>query len=271
MGEMPGKRTERLVTRDGVELVFDLVGEGPTVLLHHGFAADARVNWEQPGIVAALAERGRRVVALDARGHGRSGKPHDPAAYGGSAMVEDCRELLERLGLEAVDVVGYSMGGRVAALLAAREPRVRCAVLGGVSRRLLDRAGADQEAASGTWFTAIADALEAEDPATVVDPVARGFRAFAERTGADRHALAAIQRAAPPPSVDLGAIRCPVLVLAGDRDELVGDPAVLARAVPGAELAVVQGDHLGAVLDPAFTAAILAFLDRYSPVAEPAR
>jgi pimeloyl-ACP methyl ester carboxylesterase len=267
MGGGSEPRVEQLITRDGLRLVYDVVGEGPTVLLHHGFAADARINWGQPGIVAALAARGRRVVALDARGHGRSDRPHDPAAYAGATMMEDCRELMDQLEVDALDVVGYSMGGRVAALLAAREPRVRSVVLGGVSLRLLHRRRAPQDAPGATPFTGIADALEAEDPAGITDPVARGFRTFAERTGADRLALAAIQRAEPPPAVELGAISCPVLVLAGDRDELVGDPSELARAIPGAELVVVHGDHLGAVLDPAFTQAIISFLDRCSPVA----
>ena len=240
---------------DGLELAYDVDGEGPPVVLHHGFAADVDANWVRPGIVDALVRSGRTVVALDARGHGRSAKPHDPDAYRGAVMARDVSALLDRLGMGAVDVVGYSMGGLVTSLLLADEPRVRSAVLGGVGARLILRTGPAMPAA------AIAAALEAEDPTTITGAVPRAFRAFADSTGADRLALAAIQRAGLAPAPDLSHVRVPVLVIAGDRDDLVGDPSVLASAIPGARCTTVSGDHLSAVYDPRFAAELVAFLD----------
>jgi pimeloyl-ACP methyl ester carboxylesterase len=108
---------------------------------------------------------------------------------------------------------------------------------------------------------AIAAALEAEDPSTISGAVPRAFRAFADSTGADRFALAAIQRAGLAPAPDLSSVGVPVLVIAGDRDDLVGDPAVLAAAIPGARHVTVSGDHLSAVYDPRFAAEVVAFLD----------
>jgi pimeloyl-ACP methyl ester carboxylesterase len=240
---------------DGLELAYDVRGDGPPVVLHHGFAADAEGNWVRPGIVDALVASGRRVVALDARGHGRSAKPHDPDAYRGPVMADDVSALLDHLGLGEVDVVGYSMGGLVTSLLLAGEPRVRSAVLGGVGSRLILRSGPPMPAG------AIAAALEAEDPSTVTGAVPKAFRAFADSTGADRLALAAIQRAGLPPRPDLSGVRVPVLVITGDRDVLVGDPAELAAAIPGARSVVVSGDHLSAVYDPRFAAEVVGFLD----------
>lgn len=259
---------------DGVPIAYDVAGEGPAVLLHHGFAADSTLNWVQPGVVDALLAAERRVITFDARGHGRSGKPHDSRAYDGMVMVDDVRGLLDHLKVEAIDAVGYSMGGLVTAALMVTEPRVLSAVLGGVGRRLvlsssgagLDGPGGESGGDADLAFGVIAEALEVEDPADITDEQGRNFRAFADITGADRRALAALQRSRRSPSVELSTVSVPVLVLAGDRDDLVGDPAELAAAIPGAELVVVEGDHLQAVFDPAFTSAIVEFLARVSPV-----
>jgi pimeloyl-ACP methyl ester carboxylesterase len=241
---------------DGLELTYDVTGEGPPVVLHHGFAADADANWVRPGIVDVLVGSGRTVVALDARGHGRSAAPHDPQAYRGPAMARDVSALLDHLGIGSVDVVGYSMGGLVTSLLLADEPRLRSAVLGGVGARLILRTGGPPRPAA-----AIAAALAADDPSTITGAVPKAFRAFADSTGADRLALAAIQRAGLAPAPDLSQVAVPVLVIAGDRDDLVGDPSVLAAAIPGARHVVVSGDHLSAVYDPRFAAEVVAFLD----------
>lgn len=275
--------TGSFTATDGVRIVFDVRGEGPAVVLSHGFAADADLNWVQPGVVDALVGSGRQVVTLDARGHGRSGKPHDPRAYDDLVMVEDVQALLDHLGLESVDAVGYSMGGLVTAALMVADSRVRSAVLGGVGHWLITSAFASASgvgdggaggaggAGSATGgaelaFDAIAEALLTDDPDAIEDEQAKGFRAFADITGADRLALAALQRSNRHSGIDVGSVSIPVLVLAGDRDELVGDPARLVAAIPGAELAVVHGDHLQAVFDPEFSAALVRFLDRVSPV-----
>ena len=121
---------------DGLEIAYLDAGHGPAVILSHGFAADHRINWVVPGVVDALVAAGRRVVAPDARGHGRSAKPHDPEAYAGDAMGRDIQALLDHLGLTQVDVVGYSMGSLVSARLVPLEPRAHSLILGGVGGRM---------------------------------------------------------------------------------------------------------------------------------------
>ena len=244
-------------TFDGKRLAYLDSGTGSPVVLLHGFASDHRGNWVAPGVVAALVAAGHRVVALDARGHGHSEKPHDPAAYGEDAMVRDVQSLLDHLDLSAVTVVGYSMGSLVALRLTPRDSRVRAVVLGGVGAHLGDEHRPRNR-------DAIADALETDDPTTVTDAAARAFRAFADSTHADRLALAAIQRAPLGDGAELSKIAVPAMVLTGDADTLVGRPEGLAAKIPGATATVVSGDHLTAVMDPAFTAAIVAFADRHA-------
>ena len=241
----------RFETFDGIELTYDDEGEGTSVLLLHGFAADADINWRRPGVIDALVADGRRVISYDARGHGRSDKPHDPKAYGGNAMVKDATALLDHLDVGDVDVAGYSMGALVALRLVGAESRVQSAVLGGIG---------GQAGPKESDRARIADALEADD-ASKAGGQAKAFRSFADTTGADLRALAAIQRAqlmmAP---VDLTAVKVPVLVLVGDRDDLAKKPEKLAAKIPGATVEIVSGSHLSAVNDPKFARAIVRFV-----------
>jgi pimeloyl-ACP methyl ester carboxylesterase len=249
----------RWVAPDGVGIEYEVTGSGPAVMLLHGFGSNTEVNWVRTGVLDALAEAGHTVVAYDARGHGLSDAPHEESAYAGSAMVDDATGLIEHLGLGELAVVGYSMGAQVAVRLAARHPAVRRAVLGGAGSRLL----APQPGERPYPADAIAAALEADDPASITDPVARSYRAFADATGADRLALAALQRARAADDRTgalLARLEVPVLVVVGERDTLVGDPGALVGALPRARLEVVPGDHLSAVASPAFATAVVRFL-----------
>jgi len=241
---------------DGTTIAFDDLGEGPPVVMLHGFAADAHANWHQPKVVETVVATGRRVITPDARGHGRSGKPHDIDAYKNQAMPRDVSALLDHLGLDEVDLVGYSMGARITAQVAMREPRVRSIVLGGVGVGVVQ--GRGPAGAEG-----IAAALTAPDASSIADATARGFRRFAESTGADREALAAVMRAGMGEGTQsIDTLSIPALVICGDKDELVGPPQALADLLSSAELVIVNGDHLSAVGDPRFRNAIADFLSR---------
>jgi len=249
---------ERFESFDGREIAYLDVGEGPAVVLLHGFAANHRVNWVTPGVVEAVRASGRRVLAPDARGHGESDKPHEPEAYAGNTAERDVRALLDHVGLDAVDVVGYSMGAITAARVVPMEPRTRALVLGGVGERIASGAGLPNR-------TSIADVLTAERPHGIENAAGRAFRTFADATGADRAALAALLRAPRDETGDVGAIAVPTLVIVGDGDVLAGPPEALAERIPGAVSITVQGDHLSAVNDPMFSASIVTFLDSVSP------
>lgn len=233
---------------DGTTIHYTDEGTGPAVLLLHGFASSADINWRRPGLVDALVEAGFRVIAPDARGHGRSDKPHDPAAYANDALARDVSALLDHLGLDQVHVVGYSMGGIVGLAAATRDPRVRSLVVGGVGR---NAALLEEDRA------AIADALEGGDQAS---PRAKAFRAFAQATGGDLEALAALQRARYVHESRPEDVRVPVLVVTGTDDTLAGPPEALAARIPGARAVSVPGDHLNAVTKPELRAAVLDFL-----------
>ena len=241
---------------DGTRIAYAVQGSGPAVLLLHGFAADHVLNWARPGVIDALTSAGRRVVATDARGHGASDKPHDPDRYAGDAMVRDARAVLDHLGVVEVDVIGYSMGSMVAARLVPDEPRTRALVLGGVGATVTPpRSG-------GRAPEAIAAALLADNPPSIENVAGKAFREFADFTGADRHALAALSRSdALRYAVRFDAITVPTLVVAGADDTLIRSPSLLADRLPSARSVTVAGDHLGAPYDPAFSLALVDFLE----------
>jgi len=255
-----GSEQHSLRSSDGVTIAYRHwpAGDGsPPVLLQHGFTADSQANWVQPGVVAALLEAGRGVLAPDARGHGRSEKPHDPARYGEPRMARDLAELLDALGLDSVDLVGYSMGAVVALLLASGDRRVRRLAVGGVGSGVVECGGVDRRAISTDSIIA---ALSAADGASVAGTPAAAFRRLADAIGADRTALVAQASAVYQGGVELSRISAPTLVLAGDADPLADRPGVLCEAIADARLTLVAGDHMQAVADPRFAQALVAFL-----------
>src|SRR6476469_11200678 len=125
-----------------VEIAFLDEGSGVPIVLVHGFASNKEVNWVQTGWITTLTRAGRRVIALDNRGHGASSKLYDPSAYHSAIMADDVRALLDHLGLARADVMGYSMGARITAFFARAYPtRLRRAVLGGLGIHLVDGVG----------------------------------------------------------------------------------------------------------------------------------
>src|ERR1700726_3551105 len=116
-----------------VEISYLDEGTGDPILLVHGFASSKNVNWVYPAWVSELKKNGRRVIALDNRGHGASSKLYDPEDYHIGTMAGDVRALLDHLEIRRADVMGYSLGARITALLAYKSPdRVRSAILGGL-------------------------------------------------------------------------------------------------------------------------------------------
>mgnify|MGYP001330992335 CR=1 FL=1 len=257
---------ERFRAGDGLQIVFEQWGDpaAPPVLLHHGFIADAHLNWVGPGFVDGLVGAGRRVIALDARGHGRSDKPHDPAFYGEGRMAADVRALLDHLGLHepaSVDLVGYSMGAIVSLLVAAGgEARLRRLAVGGVGRAVVTHGGVDTEKLPAHLLRDALLADDPQDPKVLAAPGVTRMRAFADFVGADRQALAAQVAAVHAKPIALDEISVPTLVFAGIEDPLAQEPEKLAAAIPGARLLTVPGDHLTALRAPDLLPAVIDFL-----------
>ena len=242
---------------DGVDIAYLDEGTGDPILLIHGFASSAQVNWVDTGWVRDLVRAGRRVIAIDNRGHGQSEKLHDPSRYGGPVMAEDARRLLDHLGIQRADVMGYSMGARITAFLTLAHPeRVRSAIFAGLGGNMV-------RPMAGTG--PIAAALEAPTIDDVTNATARTFRAFAEQTKGDLKALAACIRSSRDPLTPeaLATVTCPVLVAVGSDDVIGGKAEVLAALIPGAEAFVIEGrDHMKAVGDRSYKDAVTAFLAR---------
>jgi pimeloyl-ACP methyl ester carboxylesterase len=247
---------------DGVHLAYiDVPPEGADrgepILLVHGFASNLHINWVNPRWVETLTHAGRRVIAFDNRGHGASQKLYAPPDYRSDLMARDAANLLAHVGLQRADVMGYSMGARIAAFLAlARPATVRSLILGGLGDRLVHGVGLP---------VGIGDAMEAPTLADLSDPMQRMFRAFADQTKSDRAALAACIRGSRQTlSVNgVGKIGAPTLIAVGTRDAVAGDAHKLAAMIPNAEALDIPGrDHNLAVGDRVYKQGVLAFLAR---------
>jgi len=242
---------------NGVDIAFLDEGEGDPIVLVHGFASTKEVNWVNPSWTRTLTRAGRRVIALDNRGHGQSGKLYESDAYHTERMAEDVVALLDHLKLPRADIMGYSMGARITAFVALKHPaRVRSAILGGLGIHLVDGVGLPMS---------IAEGLEAPSLSDVTDPTGRTFRAFADMTKSDLKALAACIRGSRQTlsRAEVGGIEVPVLVAVGSNDDVAGSAEALAALIPGAKWVDIPGrDHMLAVGDKVFKEAALDFLAR---------
>ena len=247
--------TEFATAADGVRIAYETAGEGEPVVLVHGFGASRSQNWRAPGWYDTLTGAGYRVIALDCRGHGESGKPHDPASYAESTMAADAAQVMSAANTSSAFVMGYSMGGAIAIRLAYERPElVRAMVVGGVGSNYFTR--------SNDWRAMIADGLTAANTETLT-PAQRMFRDFAAQSGKDVLALAACMRA-PRFNLDRGqlaSIRTPALVVCGETDDVSGPAEALANALGNARAVTVpKRDHMLTVGDKVYKQSVLAFL-----------
>jgi pimeloyl-ACP methyl ester carboxylesterase len=240
-----------------VEIAYLDEGEGDPIVMVHGFASTKNVNWVYPTWISELRNDGRRVIALDNRGHGDSEKLYDPAAYEIGTMAGDVTALMDHLAIARADIMGYSLGSRMTAWLAQNQPqRLRSAILGGIGIGLIEGGGPGEN---------VAEALEASSLEEVTDPVGRTFRAFADQTHSDRLALAACLRGSRRLMTRQQAaeIAVPVLIAVGTTDEIAGSAEALGKIIPGSRvLNIPNRDHMRAVGDKVYKAGVVDFLSR---------
>jgi len=242
-----------------VEIAYLDEGEGKPILLVHGFASSKNVNWVYPGWVSELKKAGRRVIALDNRGHGDSAKLYDRDAYRIPVMAGDVTALMDHLKIDRADIMGYSLGGRMTAWLSRYQPqRLRSAIFGGIGIGMIEGGGPGEN---------VAEALEAASLEEVTDPVGRTFRAFADQTRSDRLALAACLRGSRGLMTreEVSGIGVPVLIAVGTVDEIAGSATALGKIIPGSQvLDIPNRDHMRAVGDKVYKAGVLDFLAQRS-------
>ena len=242
-----------------VEIAYLDEGEGEPILLVHGFASTKNVNWVYPTWVSELKKNGRRVIALDNRGHGDSSKLCDAEQYHIGTMAGDVAALMDHLCIERADIMGYSLGARMTASLARSQPqRLRSAIFGGLGMGLIEGGGL-------RLGETVAQALEAPSLEDVTDPVGRTFRAFADQTRSDHRALAACLRGSRRLMTreEAAGIKVPVLIAVGTKDEIAGSAEALGKIIPGATVLDIPGrDHMRAVGDKVYKTGVLDFLSR---------
>jgi pimeloyl-ACP methyl ester carboxylesterase len=270
---------ERTVTSfDGTPIWYsDSFDNGPTVVLLHGVSMTSITNFDVhygpdadgrmgplpgPTIASALRDIGARVVGIDARGHGRSGRSSDPDRYRGDSHARDVTAVIDELGVDRFDLVGYSMGSVTAARMLNNEPRLRAVALCGTGRWFLD----DTNSQSLQAFHDCGQCFQTN--AWNDHPKFRPFRAYArldpfhdfDSIGAAMIGFDLVARDC------VSAAKVPVLVLNGGQDDGDRDAAELAEIIPGAEaVAAGDGNHGTAPSDPDFHSTLITFIKRNWP------
>jgi len=247
----------------GVRIHYTDEGGGDPVVLVHGFGATGHINWRFAGVVKELAKR-FRVVTMDVRGHGRSGKPAEIEAYG-EAMVEDVVRLLDHLNIERAHVAGYSMGGFITLKLLTRHPEriARAAVCGFGWQRpdpsalnVYDLLGS--VFGDGVGFAALSRFL---DPASSIGPMRAAAVDLVTGALLDKRAVGALARSLGKLTVTESALReidVPVLSVIGSEDKSLrpGVDALVGVLRHHQITEIADGTHRTTAIKPDFRNAL---------------
>jgi pimeloyl-ACP methyl ester carboxylesterase len=250
---------------EGVKIHYEIEGNGPDLIMIHGFAANIEINWRLTNWIKTLKDS-NRLILIDCRGHGKSDKPTDAAQYG-KKMMNDIVKLMDHLSIEKANFFGYSMGGSITFGLLLHEPnRVKSVVLGGFIPSQISREQLEQS------NKPMINAFSAESVEKVKDPLARQFRKFAESTGANLKTLIAVMEgfaldvdeiftSFSEMKLKFKKIKVPVLSVVGSDDALTTNKTLVAELIPGACHFQIQGkDHISILPDPKFHMVVKAFL-----------
>jgi pimeloyl-ACP methyl ester carboxylesterase len=245
--------TMNAISADGVPIAYTALGTGSPLVLLHGFTETGE-SWREAGYVDRFLAAGRRVVLVDCRGHGASGKPHDAAAYVGERQARDVAAVLDALGIERADLMGYSMGGLIALATALRFPqRVRALVAMGAHPFAQDMQPYRLAVADGIerWLVLV----EAQGIALSADTRRRlranDLRALQACTARDRLDTSAA----------LAALKAPLLAIAGTQDPIFEAVKAFAERAGGSLVDLQDRNHVTAFLDvDAAAAAVEEFL-----------
>ena len=244
--------TDSLLSFNGTKLAVHRLGKGFPVLLLHGLFSDAEANWVRFGHARTLVDAGFEAIMPDLRAHGESAKPHDAAAYPADVLVKDVFALVEALGLDDYDLVGFSLGARTAAAAAAAGLAPRRLVLAGMG--LEGIAGWDRRA---MFFI---DAIDRFDEVKHGDPAFFAV-SFMKTQNVDRPAARLLLQSVTDLSEDdLARIAMPTLILCGEEDRDNGSPERLADALPDSRHEAIPGTHMSSVTRPELGQAIARFL-----------
>lgn len=255
---------------NGVQIRYIDKGSGEPVVLVHGLLGNIETSWVDSGIIANLS-KDHRVIAFDARGHGKSGKPHDADAYG-QQMSLDVVRLLDHLKIQRAHIVGYSNGGRIVAKLLTTNPeRFLTATMGGSSGTRTwgpadEKASQDQidELTKGIPFQAfILFGWPADQPPPTDEVIRARSQAIVAR-GNDPLAQAALARTRGALLVrndELAAVTVPTLAIVGSADRMVNGVREIQRVMNGLKVVVIEGaGHEDAARRPEFINSLREFI-----------
>ncbi len=234
---------------DGTKIYYEVRGKGKPVLLVHGFIVNSN-SWKHAALYYDLLNNGYKVIILDMRGNGKSGKPHDSTAYDNDAEAKDIMLLMDLLKIKQYSVVGYSRGSIITARLLVLDKRVKDAVLGGMG---IDFTNPEWPRRIMFYHAFRGDSI----------PELKGLIEYVHQQKIDQLALAYLQRSQPSTSKEaLAKINKPVLVISGSEDSDNGSSHELAKLLPNSTVATVPGDHNHASSTKEFSSAVISFLQK---------
>jgi pimeloyl-ACP methyl ester carboxylesterase len=221
---------------DGVKIHYLVMGQGAPIVLIHGYTGSAEINWFANGIADALAAK-HRVIAIDVRGHGQSGKPHDPEKYG-PRVWKDVIELMDHLHIDRAHVHGYSMGGLIITQMLAHHPeRFITASYGGMGVRETEK----------EWTDKVPKDKPGPDPQE-----AEASQKLRNAPHRDQAALDAARKsyfAAFGGPIDLKKIKIPVLAINGEFDSPNANTHRMQRELKDFQCVILPGkSHLTAIM-----------------------
>lgn len=252
----PAPERSGFAARDGTRLSYLTLGRDRPVLLLHGLLGNAQANWFDTGVAQRLAAAGRRVIAPDFRGHGRSAMPTDASAYPPDILARDQEDLLRHLRVRRYDLGGYSLGSRMCVRMLARGARPGRVAVGGMG----DTGIVDVDPGRIAFEDYILNGPAARNP-----QVGAMVQSLMQRLGVSRDPILGVlrQQVSTPPA-ELRKLTTLILLVCGIEDHDNGSAPRLSALLPNAMLRQVPGTHLSALRTPEFVETFTSFLSSSS-------